>query len=397
MPARRFSPIFAIFFTVLLDMLSFGLVIPDLQIRAEGFGARGTMLGLVLAVFSLTQFVLSPIAGRLSDRFGRKPVLLVGAALNGIAFIVYAFAQTIPSIFVARILAGAGSANLAAAFAFVADSSEPEQRAKSIGKIGAAFGLGFVMGPPLGGFLAKTGGNMLLGFTAATLSLVNVIWILTALKEQRHAEGIVESRVFSLQKLTAAFAVPGLSVLLLLFFSYNFGFSNLESTFVLFAKKVHGLDQQGSGLILGYVGIITAITQGLLIAPLTSAFGERTLARIGLTLVAPALALMPFVPTVGWILVLTTFLSFGAGIAGPTVQSLISRASSRDIQGGIFGITQGLGALARILGPITGQTALARNYHYPFLIAGGVVLFPVILAWFFIPEAAAPETQASSP
>jgi DHA1 family tetracycline resistance protein-like MFS transporter len=390
MAPRTVRPMAVIFVTVLVDMLSFGLVLPDLQLRAKSFGASGLTLGLVLAVFSLTQFIASPFAGRLSDRIGRKPVLAVGAALNGLAFLVYAFAHGVPSILVARILAGLGSSNIAAAYAYVADLSAPEERARSIGKIGAAFGIGFVLGPPIGGALAHAGekwfgsGNLLLGLVALGLAAANTAWIILFLKEPAHVQAASESRGFALSRFGRAVALPGMAVLLLLFFAYNFGFSNLESTFILFANQKFGLDQLGSGLILGYVGITLGIAQGVFIGPLIARFGERNVARIGLTLVAPSLAIMPFLPSVAWVVLGSTFLSFGAGIATPSIQSLISRTASAGMQGGIFGITQGLGALARIFGPISGQTALQRDLRLPYLIAGGVVLLPVLLAWFVI-------------
>ena len=370
-----------IFVTVLVDMLSFGILIPDLQLRANSFGASGLELGLLIAGFSIAQFVVSPFAGRLSDRYGRKPILMAGALLNCSSYLVYAFAHTVPAIVAARVLGGIGASNLAAAYAYVADVSAPEARAKSMGFLGAAFGLGFVMGPPMGGLLAHAGGNRLLGIVSASIVLGNFIWIAISMGDTREHS---RATIFSPRDLLKAMAVPALAILLLMFFAYNFGFSNMESTFVLFANKKFGLNQEGSGLFLGYVGILIAIVQGLLVGPLTKRFGEKNLARFGLLLVAPALAMIPYMQSVPLLMVNAVFLCLGSGLATPSIASLISKSASTSIQGGVFGVTHGLSALARIFGPVVGQTALARSLSLPYLIAGGLVMISVAVAWLFV-------------
>jgi MFS family permease len=253
-----------------------------------------------------------------------------------------------------------------------------------MGMLGAAFGIGFVFGPPIGGVLVELGGNLLLGLVSFAMALANALFILRALPESHKPTS--ESEGFHLSQLMKALTVPCLGALLLLYFAYNFGFSNMESTFVSFANLKFGFEQLQSGVFLGIIGIMIAITQGLLVGPLSKRWGERNLARFGVLLVAPSLALIPYMPTVAMLLFGSMFLCFGSGISMPSVQSLISRSAAGNIQGGVFGITQGLGALARILGPLSGQTAFAKNYHLPYLIAGGVVMVPVLIAWFVIPK-----------
>lgn len=385
----------AIFFTVLIDMLSFGIVIPDIQIRADQLGAKGWLAGAVIASFSLAQFVVSPFAGRISDFIGRKPILLGGAFLNLLGFVAYAFAATLPLMFLARILGGIGSSNMASAYAYVADHTEPKLRAKSMGLIGAAFGLGFVFGPPLGGLLVYYGGPVTLGLVSASIALLNMIWIQLFLFERRAEQPVdAERRSFSLRVLFSALAIPGLAVLLVMFFAYNLGFANLESTFVIFSNYKFGFEQREAGVFLGFIGIQIAVYQGLLVGPLTKRFGEANLARLGLLLVAPGLAIIPFVPSVPWLYAGSFLLCFGAAMTTPTTQSLISRSAPAAMQGGVFGITSALGSWARILGPMIGQSAFAVSIRLPYIIAGALALVAGIIAWTLVSQ---PREQEPNP
>lgn len=372
-------------------MLSFGLVIPDLQIRAPLIGAGGWKLGVVQGVFSFCTFLAAPWFGRLSDRIGRKPILAIGASLNAASFLAYAYAHSFESLLLARILGGLGSANLSAAFAYVADISSESDRAKSFGFLGAAFGLGFIFGPVLGGILAARGGNWLLGIVAMGIAIGNVVWILWAMPESRVHKSAV---VFNLRSLSQAAAAPGMLVLLALFTVYNFGFSNLESTFVRLMHANHGLNQEQTGLILGFVGVCMAFVQAGLVGRAAKKFGERAMVRFGLLLVVPTLALLPYLPTVAIVYVFMFPLALGAGMAGPGVQSLISKFAPDSIRGGIFGITQGLGALARTVGPVVGNTLYEKGHALPYWAAAGIILLPVALSWFALPAAAPAQTSA---
>jgi MFS family permease len=378
-------------------MLSFGLVIPDLQIRAPQIGAVGWKLGVVQGVFSFCTFLAAPWFGRLSDRVGRKPILAMGALFNAGSFLAYAYAHSFESLLLARILGGLGSANLSAAFAYVADVSSEADRAKSFGFLGAAFGLGFIFGPVLGGILAERGGNWLLGVVAMGIALMNLLWILAFMPESRvHKSAIV----FNLRALSEAMTAPGMWVLLLLFTVYNFGFSNLESTFVRLMHARHGLNQEQTGLILGFVGVCMAFVQAGLVGKAAKWFGERAMVRVGLLFVVPVLALLPTLPTVALVYLFMLPLAVGAGLAGPGVQSLISKFAPESLRGGIFGITQGLGALARTAGPVVGNTLYERHHALPYWAAGGIILVPIALSWFALPATAprrVPASEATAP
>lgn len=383
----RVPPLAVIFITVFIDMLSFGIVIPDIQIRANKYGADGFLLGVLLASFSFAQFCAAPFAGRLSDRVGRKSVLAIGALLNAIGFIFYAHADSLTFLFIGRIIGGIGSSNLSAAYAYVSDVSHPELRAKSMGILGAAFGMGFIFGPPVGGMLSVSGGNYLLGMVSASIAFMNVFWIVAFLKEpERHAEARQPVSGFKFAYLRKALRSPGLLALLLMFFMYNLGFSNLESTFILLSYEQYGLSEKGSGFYLGYIGIMIAFVQGILVGPLTARFGERKLVRYGLLLVVPSFISIPFFPNVWMMALFAPFFCLGLAVSTPATQSLISKTTSRDMQGGVFGLTQGLGALARICGPLIGQTTYKLWYALPYIVGGGLIFVALLVAWAWISD-----------
>lgn len=386
------NPLVVIFITVFVDMLSFGLVIPDLQLRAPQLGAGGWKLGVVQGAFSFCTFLAAPWFGRLSDRVGRKPVLALGALLNAGSFLLYAYAHDFPSLLAARVMGGVGSANLSAAFAYVSDVTGEQSRAKGFGFLGAAFGLGFIFGPVAGGVLAERGGNWLLGIVAMSVALVNFVWILVALREGRAPT--TSAMVFNLRALREAVAIPGMTALLLLFGVYNFGFSNLEATFVRLMNANHGLDREHTGYILGFVGVCMAFVQAGLVGRVAARFGERAMVRIGLLLVVPVLALLPFVPTVPLVYATVLPLALGAGLAGPGIQSLISRTASAAIQGGMFGVTQGIGALARTVGPVVGNTLYENKPEYPYLAGAIIILLPVAISWLALPSLAPSQDRA---
>lgn len=372
----------AIFVTVMVDMLSFGLVMPNLQLTLQRFGTEDWQLGLVLASFSMATFIAAPIGGRLSDRFGRKPVLLVGAILNVISFVLYARADSVGWILASRIFGGLGASNLSAAFAYVADNSPPESRAQAMALIGAAFGMGFILGPVVGGQLAEYGGNRLLGEVSAVICAINVLWILIALPERR-GEGHRESAaVFSVSKLAQAITDPQLGALLLMFFAYNFAFSNMESTFFRLMFHRYGLEEGPSGRILGFVGLVMVAMQAAVVGRLVRRKGEVRTIQTGILMVAPFLAVLPFVPSPAAVYLASIPLAAGSAMYTPSVQALISKTASKSVQGGVMGVTQGLGAMARILGPTVGNSLFGVWHPLPYVAAGAVMALPLAISFY---------------
>lgn len=380
----RSNPLFAVFLTVFFDMMSFGTVIPDLQLRAEELGARGVVAGLVLATFSIAQFAVSPFLGRWSDQVGRRKVLILTCSLAVLASVAYCFATTLPIMFLSRALLGFAGANMGVAYAYVSDVTTPEKRAAAMGKIGMAFGFGFMIGPPLGAYMVKLGHGspVLLGLVSAAFALTNLIFVVFYMPDAPPSPSEPEhlKKLGPIQKLVQALQTPGLGFLLILFFIANLAFSNLESTYFLLAHDVYRIDALSTSLILVFVGIVAAVVQGGLLGPLVRRFGEVTLLRVAYVIQSPVLLSIPFVQPWAPVLIGCGFLGLGSGLATPTLSSLVSKAAPAALVGGIFGITQSLGAIARIVGPIFGNVLYAEAPYLPYLVAGLMMLIPLIMA-----------------
>jgi DHA1 family tetracycline resistance protein-like MFS transporter len=385
---RKPGPLTAAFLTVLFDLLSFSMLIPDIQPRLESKGHPGALIGFCVAAYSLSQLVFGAPIGRWSDRVGRRAALLATSAVSVFAAASYALADNLGWLLFSRLLLGAAGANLGVAYAFVADVTTPEERAGAMGKLGMAFGIGFMFGPLIGATLVKAGGGTpyLLAAASTGFALVNLgfIW--------RYLPGIppvpesgVTAGLSQAAKLLRALRTPGLGMLLVLFFVANFAFANLESTFFRFLMLNNEFSPEGVALpgaaILVFVGIVAAVVQGGLVGRLSRRFGEVALLRAGYILQAPALVLVPFLPL--WIPFLAgaLVLGFGSGIAQPSLSSLISQAAPKGMGGGTFGITQSLGALARSVAPLVGNTLLDIRLWLPYALAGVLMLVPLTLSF----------------
>ncbi|RYG86991.1 MFS transporter [bacterium] len=398
---KRPAPILAIFLTVLIDMLGFAMFIPDLQLRGEGLVRNalglapgvadprvGLLIGLQIAAFSLAQLLLSPWLGRLSDRHGRRLVLRISSALAVVAYLVYAFAPSLPFLVLSRALSGVAAANLGVAFAYVSDVTEPKDRSKSLGLLGAAFGIGFIIGPSLGALLLRVSGDspVLLGSVAATLALINFLFIQFLVPESLPAERRSGSRRF-LADLRVAFGSPTLRLLLVVFFMIQLGFTGLETTFFRLLERPDWIFHYGrhakdvGAYVLGAVGITAAIMQGGVIRRLPPGTDDRAVLRWAYLLFIPALALVPFTPL--WFpgILVSIALGIANGLAQPTLSGLISRNAPVTILGGIFGITQALGALARVLGPLLGNPLFELRPWLPYVAGAGLACVPAFLVW----------------
>jgi MFS family permease len=399
----RPSPITGIFLTVFLDLLSFGMFIPDLQLRGRDLAAKSLGLNLVqaltdhtvalmvsgiLGAFSLAQLISSPVLGRMSDRIGRRKVLLITIGLSVASYFIYAFADQFSVVVFARVLAGVAAANLGVAFAYVADVTTLETRAQGLGKIGAALGLGFILGPVAGGLLLKFGNNspLLLGVVGGSLALLNFIYVWLLMSESLPESK--QDRASFGAELRVAFTTPGLALLLAMFFAYNFAFANLQSTFFLLLADPRSVFHLGEtdaktygSYLLGSVGLTSAIVQGFLVPRLVKRFGEIKVLRVALIIMVPALTLVPFGPL--WVpaLLITVALALGSGLSQPAITSLISRSAPPQIQGGIFGINQSIGALARLVGPVVAPVLFAMDPTFPYLLGGVSVLVTAVAAW----------------
>jgi multidrug resistance protein len=346
------SPLVIIFVTVFIDLLGFGIIIPLLPFYAESFGASALMVGLLGTSFSLMQFVFSPIWGRLSDRIGRKPIILLGLMGSCVSYLVLALATTLPLVFLARIVGGIAGANIPTAQAYIADVTTPENRAKGMGMVGAAFGMGFIFGPALGGLLSRFGPSVPMWFASA-LCLLNFIAAWLLLPESRVApeEHVGLSRLDAFRR---ALTHPKLALLLSLYFLVTFAFSGFEATFALFSERRFGFTGATIGLVFTFIGTILALVQGVVVGRVVKRVGEAQLIPGAIFLIAISIGLVPFAFSVPVLLLAVGALAMGMGFNSPAMSSMVSRLSDPNDQGGILGLASSLASLGRVIGPAWG-------------------------------------------
>lgn len=377
-PGANSRALTILFLTVFIDLVGFGIVIPLLPLYAEGFGASPVTVTWLLAVYSLMQFAFAPWWGRLSDRFGRRPILLIGLFGSGLSYIFFGLATTLFWLFFARIAAGIMGANIGVAQAYVADVTRPEDRARGMGMIGAAFGLGFIFGPIIGGVLSGYGPAVpFLG--AGILTLLNGVFAIAWLPETRDnrtkeriaPQPKLSGRLTALVDLLRSHTFAGLYVA---FFLVTFAFAELEATLSLWADRRWALTPAQVAYMFAYLGIVVTIVQGLLVGPMTRAWGERRLAIFGGVAFAAGLIALPLVYTPLGVAAALGAIAVGQGATVPSVTSLISRTAPEARQGELLGISQSLSALGRVVGPIFGGIAFSRiGIGAPFLTGAALV------------------------
>jgi DHA1 family tetracycline resistance protein-like MFS transporter len=353
------SPLVVIFTTVFIDLVGFGIVIPVLPFYAEGtrFNATPREVGLLFASYSVMQLVFSPILGRLSDKYGRRPVLLISIIGTGIGFLILGFANTLWLLFAGRILDGITGGNISTAQAYIADVTTKEDRAKGMGLLGAAFGLGFILGPAIGGILSSWGIEVPFLF-AAGLCFANAMLLYFTLPETVTADHPARSSAAGgrgLKQLFASLKQPRLGFVLAIYFLFVVAFSIMTSSFSLYTMFRFGYDAKHNGYLFAYVGLIAVIIQGGLIGRLVKKFGELPLVIAGALCFAVSLFAIPFVsPQVGGLLALLIgggVFSLGNSLATPALTSLASKSVGAAEQGSVLGVTQSAASLARAVGP----------------------------------------------
>jgi len=386
--------LFVIFLVIFIDLLGFGIIIPVLPFFSENVLMMSkTEIGLLTGIYSLMQFVFTPVWGSLSDVYGRKPILTMSLTGNVIAYSLMAlvFTNVIPSVsllFVARAFAGFFSANLSAAQAVVSDTTVPEERSKGMGIIGAAFGLGFVFGPALGGFLSYHFGYGVPLIFSAVFSFAALIVCISIFKEtlpedlrisNKKKFNIRDVKIINLKAVNDVIKHKDVGIYVIIFFFITFSFANIFGNFQYFIERKDGLgmNEQQTGYLLSFLGIIAAIVQSVLIKPFKKFIGEEKSVIFGNVLVAIGLFFIPFSTNVWILLGVLTLLAFGNGLNNAMALGLISQNVSRQDQGGVLGINQSLSSLARFLGPLWGGFIYDRlGYHYPFI--SGAIFMTVI-------------------
>jgi MFS transporter, DHA1 family, tetracycline resistance protein len=387
-----------IFLTVFLDLLGFGLVLPFLAKEAhDAFGVSTFVAALLGSVYSLMQFLFVPIWGRVSDRMGRRPVLIwsiAGTVLSmGGLGVGLAWGGSIFWLFAARIFGGIATANLGTASAYIADITKPEDRAKGMGLIGAAFGLGFILGPGLGGALSKIeiGGRhgTVPCFVAAGLSVVNLVWVIFGLaeslpRERRATTARRKLTPLNVDAMRDAFTLPGVALAVAVNFLVILSFTNLDQTFTFFCADLFGIDERGTGYVLAFIGVVAAIVQGGLVRPLSRRVTEVTLMRTGAIVQAMAFAGLAGAGGAGsraGLYVSSGLLALGNGLSQPSTSAFVSRRAPPDRQGGTLGVNQSFASLARTFGPAAGGWLYANvGSQAPYVAASIGMVVALALA-----------------
>lgn len=380
---RQASGLLPIFVVVVVDLVGFGLYIPLLPFYAESFDAAPWLVGLAMATYSFTQFLSAPFWGNASDRHGRKPVLAIGMAGSVVSYLWLGFADGLTELFLARALNGLMAGNIAAAFAYVADVTTRETRARGMGVVGAAFGLGFIAGPAVGGILAGSdpanADFLRPALAAAGLSGIALLLTLFWLQESRTREiremAASDRKTSRLRQLSLGLSTPGLSGLLILILMATFVFAGLESTFAMWSRRQFGWGPEQNGYLFAGIGVMSAAIQGGLVGRLTTRFGEKNLIVLGAVCLALGLGMLPFADGLGMLIVAMAIAAFGFSIMSPTLNALVSLQVSDDQQGGALGLTRSAATLARILGPaFAGAMFSVAGMHAPYFFGAAIML-----------------------
>lgn len=374
-----------LFFVVFVELIGFGVIIPLLPFYGEHFHASPAQVGLLMASYSLAQFVTAPFWGRLSDRIGRRPVLIMSLAGAASSYVMLAFADQLWMLFAARGFGGAMAGGIAAAFAYAADISTPATRAKAMGVVGAAFGVGFIFGPAIGGLLSgsdpATADFRSPALAACALSTTALLLTIFVLPESLPVEARRQSKARSQSRwemFRLALAQPALLRLLGLMFLATFVFAGMETTFAMWSRRQFGWGPEQNGYIFALVGIISAAVQGGLIGRLAKRFGEMRLVIAGAAALAVGMLTIPLSPNLLTLIPAMATAAIGFSMLTPALNSLVSLQVSRSVQGGAMGVSRSATTLARVVGPICGGALFSYFGRSAPFFSGGLVMCVVV-------------------
>lgn len=367
--------ILTLLLVVFIDLIGFGIVIPILPLLVTQVGGGTVLVGAIIASFSLFQFLFAPILGRFSDKYGRRPVLVLSSFLNSISyFLVFLFPQ-VWVLFAARMLAGIGSANISVAQAYIADSSTVHERTKTLGMMGAIFGLGFIVGPLLGGVVSQQFSISAAFLIPAVLSFLNAILIYFILPESnRTLQKHIKIELFNLKVTREVMKPKNIAFLLLLFFFVNFALSLIIGVFSLLGQQKFGWDSRQNGMFFGLIGLSSFVTQMFLIRVLVKKISEVQMIKLGLAVFSISIVLMGLSPFV-WLMILVGLATpFAVSLIMINTQAIISLESKAEEQGIVLGVAQSFGSMGMIFGPLLGGAIGSFNLSAPFVLSGFVTL-----------------------
>ena len=364
-----------ILLTVFIDLVGFGIVLPILPYYAQRFGAHGLGFGAVVFIYSAMQFLATAVLGKLSDRVGRRPVILATTLINAAGYCLFAFAGSYTALFVSRLISGFAGGNIAAAQAYIADITSPAARSRGMGLLGAAFGVGFILGPAIGGLAGHYGGPAAPGLVAAGLSLVNFVSAYFILGESLRVEHRVARELLDFGHMREALARPRLRPLMLIFAIVPFAFSGYTVALPLYAGAAFGWRERELGWFFTIVGIVAAVVQGYVFGKLARRTSERRLVIAATFGMVVGIAPVPFLGSTAALYAWTLVLAFANSIGGPALTGLISVYSAPTEQGTMLGVAQAFGALGRTGGPLVmGALYDALGARFSFLAAAGFML-----------------------
>jgi DHA1 family tetracycline resistance protein-like MFS transporter len=369
-----------IFLVVFIDLLGFGIILPLLPYIAEKYLASPFQIGMLTATYSFFQLIASPILGRLSDRYGRKKLLIISQLGSAVGYLILGLAGNLPLLFLSRIIDGATGGNISIAQAYIADVTTKENRARGMGMIGAAFGLGFIFGPAIGGFLSRFSYSAPAYFATA-ISLLTVLTTIFFLKEtvnEKQAKVSPKTRL-NFEEFRNVLSIYPIGILILIFFVVNLASSIQQGNFALWTQKTFNYGPTQNGWLFAYIGIIAVLVQLKFLPFLTKKFNEKNILYISLVFLFLGLVLIPLIPTPIFLYVSLFFLPFGMGLSNPTIQALASENVPKEEYGGTLGFLQSAGSLGRIIGPIVGGIIFqSLGKDNAFYFAGFTVLIILI-------------------
>ena len=375
-----------LFIIVFIDLLGFSLILPLLPYYAETFGATPFQIGLLVASYAAAQLIGAPLLGRMSDRFGRKPVLVISLVGTFVGFLLLGFANSLWMLFASRLLDGFTGGNISVAQAYITDITDESNRAKGLGMLGAAFGLGFIIGPAAGGLLSVYG-FAVPAFLAAGLSLISILGVIFFLPESLTDEVRAQlarkaKQEFSLKNLWAALNRPRVGPLFHIRFFYGLAFATFQTIFPLYAQYKLGLDARGTGFVLTYVGILVVFVQGFLVGWLAARYNEYRLIFGAIVLMTITLFAWAIVPNLVGLLIVLAPLAVAAGVLNTLLNSTLSKSVYPEEVGGTLGISASLESLTRVLSPSAGGYLLGSLGTWaPGVVGGLIMVWTVSYTW----------------